>query len=607
MSTDSRRLYRDWFNASFWTDLVARSAVLVLLAPPVFALEPAALFFSNEVPVTVFNGSEGLLVGTNGFRLTGVSEKGQLGSAVSAAGDVDGDGQPDFIASAPQLDIGSSFRAGRAYIVWGTNAIPPEQSIGSAGATTLNGSATDDKAGSAVTGGGDFNGDGFDDVAVGIPFADPATGTNAGQVALVFGGSNRLVSLDLNNLNGTNGCMFTGPTANQQAGTTLAFAGDLNGDGLDDLLIGAPEAQTGRVYLIFGRATPPATNSLSPLNGTNGVLLLGESSSDKTGFGLTALRDFNGDGRNDAALGAPTAGGLFSGRVYVLYGRTNWTASLSLGALDGTNGFRFEGNGFFSSFGEAVAGADVNGDAKTDLAVGARNQNKLYTLYGTTNRTANRDSTALDGTNGFVWSAESLGGSFGASAARAGRVNFDDYEDLLVGAPAQPSSGPLTSAGRVYVLMGRPAFAATTSVTTIDGTNGFVLAGQQSNAEFGHAVASAGDVDQDTREDLLVGEWVFDYGSPTATNAGAIYLFSPVGIASYALGVPVLQSIGHATGTQAVTWASQPGATYDVYTNGLLDSTWGLAATIISGGATTTWSQAINEPDESFFHIKARR
>lgn len=587
------------------TILASAGIVLAAGLSPAPALDPAAFFFSNQYALTTFDGVSGLLVGTNGFRLVGVSDDDRLGSSVAPAGDLNGDGRPDFAVGAPLFDVGGNFRAGRTYVIWGTNAFLPDQSVGAPiSALTLDGIATDDQAGFAVAGGGDLNGDGFPDLAVGAPYADPGAISNAGLASVLFGGTNLPANLSLGALNGTNGFRLAGASAQALVGVSVAFAGDVNGDGRDDLLVGAPGqgTETGYVYLVFGAPSFPATLVLTNLNGTNGCIITDQGSGSAFGTAVARLHDFNGDARPDFAVGAPFAGGLFApGQSRVVFGRTNWPARLSLAAPGETNSFVFEGNGFFSGFGKALAGTDLNGDQRTDLAVGADNQNAVYVLFGATNRQPSWSSTSLDGTNGFTLS-DTSGPSFGRSVAGANLLNLDAYGDLLVGAP-----GSSNSRGFVYIVLGAPTWAATTLVSSLNGTNGFLLSGLQTNAEAGQAVASAGDLNGDGLDEILLGQWLFNNTNSGIAKAGAAYVVAPAGIASFVLGIPEIVALSQAAGTQTLTWASQAGVTYDIFTNAAPGEAWGLATTVPSGGTTSTWEQLTGGAERQMFHLRAQR
>ncbi len=545
--------------------LAARILTLLLpilsFAPELARAEPAALFFHPTTPLTIFNGFEGLLVGTNGFRITGDLTESQLGSAVCGAGDVNADGAPDILIAAPQRDIGPNFRAGRAYLLYGGFVAAPDQSVNFLPAVVIDGAAADDRAGTALAGGRDWNGDGNSDFAVGAPLANVGAVADAGTIGLVYGATNLPTSLPLAALNGTNGFRMTGAHTNGEAGASLALLRDFNGDGRADLAIGAPGATgTGRVYLVYGATSAPPALALESLNGTNGFIIEGESAFSQTGAAVADIGDWNGDGRSDLAVGAPGFGGFFApGRVYVVFGRTNAPARLALSSLNGTNGFALDGFGFFSGLGTALAGADLNGDGRADLVAGARGLDRVFVIPGVATAAPVYNAAALNGTNGYILVSTNAGGFFGASVARGGRLNADDFDDLLIGAPNEPLTG-LAGAGRVYAVMGRAAFGATNFAHQLDGTNGFVLAGQQSGAELGHAVANAGNWFGDGFDTPLLGARLHTAGPPFVTNAGAVYLVGPPGIAEFALTRPVVLSL---TTTQ-VQWTAQSGARYTV-------------------------------------------
>ncbi|HOW97168.1 MAG TPA: integrin alpha [Kiritimatiellia bacterium] len=587
---------------------------------PARALEPGFFYFGSNRVLSVYDGLSGLLTGANGFRLAGSADESRLGSALSAAGDINGDGYGDIVVGAPFFNS-PSFREGRAYVLFGPGpALPSQQPtfLNGTNGFQVTGLAADDQLGASVAGLGDINGDGRADVAFGAPQADPSGRTGAGAAYVVFGATNFTLNVSLAGLNGTNGFTLAGEAAGFQCASALAPAGDVNGDGRADFLVGAEKAtiggQTniGRVYLVYGATNYPSSLDLGALNGTNGMLLTGESASDSAGHALAALCDYNGDGLDDILVGAHTAPDFFSaGRAYAIFGSTNRTASLSLAALNGTNGFRIDGDGLFGNCGYAVAASDVNGDGLFDAAVSAHNLNEVYVLFGRADPPASLSVTNLNGTNGFAVAYTNAEFGFGSALAGAARLNVDGYGDLLCGAPTFTADGR-ASAGEIFAIFGRDVFPRELDPESLNGTNGFRLKGGQALAEAGGALASMSDMNSDTFDELLIGERLFDYSIPgtnvVSTNAGAAYVVSPPGVAELVLYHPELIATGVSSGLYSVTWAGQTGVTYTVYTNGSLAGTsWGEATNLVSGSATTTVERAAGSAPAVFYRISARR
>ncbi len=489
------------------------------------------------------------LNGTNGFATNGINAGDVSGGSVSSAGDVNGDGIDDIIIGAPYADPGGTYAAGASYVVFGTT--PPFaasfdlSALDGTNGFVMSGIDASDRSGASVSSAGDVNGDGIDDLIIGAYFADPNGQATAGESYIVFGTTPPFAaSLTLSTLTGTNGFVITGIDASDFSGRSVSSAGDVNGDGYDDLIIGAQSADpngqsvAGESYVVFGGPGVGAGGSLnlSTLNGANGFVVSGIDAYDRSGASVSSAGDVNGDGIGDLIIGAwggDPNGQTYAGESYVVFGTTTpFAASLNLSTLDGTNGFVCNGIDAGDHSGWSVSSAgDVNGDGIGDLIIGAYQADpngqpgagESYVVFGKpTPFAASLNLSTLDGTNGFVMSGIDAGDLSGVSVSSAGDANGDGYDDLIIGATYADPNGQ-SFAGESYVVFGKPTpFAASLNLSTLDGTNGFVVNGFDANDRSGRSVSSAGDVNVDGIDDLIIGAFFADAGG--TSSAGQSYV-----------------------------------------------------------------------------------
>jgi hypothetical protein len=406
--------------------------------------------------------------------------------------------------------------------------------------------------------------------------------------------------IELSALDGTDGFQINSAVTGDEAGRSVSSAGDVNGDGIEDFLIGAhssdiPSRDAGAAFVVFGRsgggAAFAATFDLSSLDGTNGFRINGEGRDDYSGLSVSKAGDVNGDGIDDLIIGAiyNDQNGGNAGSAYVVFGKNtatagNFSASLSVGALDGTNGFQIMGGAPYQHLGITVASAgDINGDGVDDVVVTATYAHPAglstrsdFVVFGKNTGVAGAfgatlDVSTLDGTNGFR--LDRSGGL--PQALKAGDVNGDGFDDLIVGTYvlfgknggfgasvalagldgtngfkinadvavgydglrtfaagdingdgiddiAFAATGANAYAGKVFVIFGKAGgVGASFNLSSLNGTNGFTITGQAAGDHLGSSVAPAGDLNGDGIGDLVIGAVRAD---PHGQDAGAAYI-----------------------------------------------------------------------------------
>jgi hypothetical protein len=427
--------------------------------------------------------------------LVGENATDWAGGSIADAGDVDGDGFDDILVGASYSDAGGS-SSGVAYLLYGPVTADRDLSLAEA---RLVGAEAGDHAGSSVSGAGDVNGDGLADILVGATFGGTdETGTGAAYV--VFGpvvGDLDLASADVS---------FWGEDAEDQVGSSVSEAGDVNDDGLADLVIGGPGvdgdyADVGAAYLVYGPISEDCFLSASDAK------LLGEGMDGDAGGAVSAAGDVNGDGFADILVGDPGSVVISSGTAFLLLGPITADSDLSAAGVSLLG--EYTGNDAGGCVSQA---GDVNADGFADILVGARynaeggyRSGAAYLLYGPI--TEDRSLALAD-----VKLVGEAASDYAGAVSGAGDLDQDGFADFLVGAPGSDLGG--TGSGSTYLFYG-----------PITGDRSLSLADAQFVGEHaGDAaggVSSAGDVDGDGFGDILLGAYESGDGGG---YSGAAYL-----------------------------------------------------------------------------------
>ncbi len=403
----------------------------------------------------------------------------EFGFSVACAGDVNGDGFDDVIVGAPSYDDGQT-ASGRVFVYHGS-----ESGLSTTASWTDGSGNPFDNMGFSVASAGNVNNDAYSDVIVGIPYFDNGE-VDRGRVYVYYGSATGLSSWNW---------MKGGPHSYANFGYSVATAGDVNGDGYSDIIIGARgyksgvgEQSEGAAYVYHGSATGLSQTEVPWMVESNQQYA-------NFGFSVSSAGDVNNDGYSDVIIGAPYYDNPqdMEGCVFVYHG--------SATGLAGTPSWTWEGDQDGAQLGYCVASAgNPNQDAYSDVLFSAPFYDTYVGVDGGKFYLAMGSASGLESSAaGFM--IFQLNTLFGWSIAPAGDVNNDGYPDVIVGAPAY-SNGE-NNEGCAFLYLG--------NASGIYSNYSWHVEGNQPDAQLGWSVSGAGHVNDDGHADVIV-------GSPTYTN-----------------------------------------------------------------------------------------
>lgn len=480
-----------------------------------------------------------------GFRIVGIDKGDESGWSVSGAGDVNGDGFADVLVGSPEAAGPVGFYTGSVHLIFGkpggfdtidVGDLPSDQGL------AIYGAKQGDHLGSSVSGVGDLNNDGFADILMGAPDTQGLRDSrpHAGTSYVVFGKAEGFGTINLHRLSHTKGFEIFGAVEGTGCGWSLSGAGDFNGDGYADVVIGTKNSpRKSSAFVVFGKPLGFGSIDLASLSSAEGFQIHGAKLFDGTGQSVSGVGDINGDGFADVALGlyvghGPESTRRYAGGACVLFGRESDFDTVDLASLSPAEGFRIHGAESRDFAGWSVSGAgDVNGDGFADMLIGARaadgpgntrsGAGESYLIFGKAHGLETLDLADLTINDGITIHGAERYDSSGWGVSGAGDVNADGFADIIIGCPGGDlREMDLNRIGTSYVLFGRAGGFTDLDLGSLSATEALFLSGVMDDDQSGLCVSGAGDVNGDGATDFIVGAAYAD--SNGFADSGASYV-----------------------------------------------------------------------------------
>jgi hypothetical protein len=439
---------------------------------------------ADEGVVFIYKGSLAGVSPANPLILESNQADARMGNALAPAGDLNGDSYGDIAVGAYHFDNGQS-NEGAVFIYHGS-------AVGAALSLTLEGQQMEAQMGVSVASAGDTDGDGYADLLVGI--RNQGKGQANEGFALVYRGSATGIKVQPS-------AKFQSNQADAFLGSSCASAGDVNGDGFSDIIVGAylyddNQSNEGAAFVWHGSATGLDGAATTPLDNNQQMSGFGYSVSD--------AGDVNGDGFGDIVVGAPNFdnGENEEGAAFIYLG--------TLGGISKSAPVMLEANQADAGFGTSVSGAgDVNADGYSDVVIGAIrydngeiDEGAAFVYHGS--------PLGISPVPAAIFDSNLAGAWMGCAVAGAGDINADGYGDIIVGA-VNFSNGQ-SEEGKFHVFPG----SSSGSVTA----GSFSMESDLADARMGNSVAAAGDVNGDGFADVVVGAFGFE-----DDDRGAVFIY----------------------------------------------------------------------------------